>query len=85
MVAPFAEAAFAMQPGEISKVPVRTEFGWHVIKVEDRRAGQPPAFAEVEEEVRVALQRTIGKQVVDELRAKATIEQFGLQGQPAKP
>ncbi|HUN51738.1 MAG TPA: peptidylprolyl isomerase, partial [Candidatus Sulfotelmatobacter sp.] len=50
MVPEFAEAAFAMKPGEISKTPVQTKFGWHVIKVEDRREG--PTFEDAKEELR---------------------------------
>ena len=42
MIPEFATAAFAMQPGQISEAPVRTQFGWHVIKVEARRAVPPP-------------------------------------------
>ena len=52
MVPEFAEAAFALQPGQVSAAPVRSPFGWHVIKVEERRSapvaelrGQPPAAA----------------------------------------
>ena len=85
MVAPFAEAAFAMQPGESSTVPVQTEFGWHVIMVEERRAGQPPAYAEVEEAVRNELGQTIRNDLIKQLRTTADIQQFGLDGKPATP
>ena len=47
MVAPFAEAAFSLEPGEISQEPVQTQFGWHVIKVEDRREAEPPVFGDI--------------------------------------
>lgn len=50
MVPEFAEAAFALQPGEISE-PVQTSFGWHVIKVEERRQVPPPAFEELAQQI----------------------------------
>lgn len=54
MVKPFEDAAFALQPGEVSE-PVRTSFGWHLIKVEERRAEENVPFAEVEEDIRMKL------------------------------
>ena len=42
MVPEFAQAAFALKPGEFTQTPVKTQFGWHVIKVEDRRQAKPP-------------------------------------------
>jgi parvulin-like peptidyl-prolyl isomerase len=51
MVKPFSQAAFAMKPGDISD-PVQSEFGWHVIKVEDRREAGIIPFEEVKEDVR---------------------------------
>lgn len=58
MVKEFGDALFAMKKGEVSKTPVKSQFGWHVIKVEDRRAKVKPTFEQVKE----ALQ----KQVTDE-------------------
>lgn len=82
MVAEFAEAAFAMKPGEVSATPVKSEFGWHVIKVEERRVGPPPSFQDVEEEVRGELAREISTSLIDELKKKAKIQQFGADGKP---
>ena len=44
MVPEFEKAAFALEVGDYTKEPVQSQFGWHVIKVEDKRAQQPPAF-----------------------------------------
>ncbi|MBW3096481.1 peptidylprolyl isomerase [Pseudohoeflea coraliihabitans] len=57
MVPAFEEAAFALEPGEFTKEPVQSEFGFHVIKVEDRRAAAPPSFEQVEGQVRQVLLR----------------------------
>ncbi len=54
MVRPFADAAFAMQVGDISE-PVRTRFGWHIIKVEDKTPARLIPFEEVREEIERAL------------------------------
>ena len=50
MVPEFDKAAFALEVGKYTKEPVQTQFGWHVIKVEDKRAKQPPAFDEVKDQ-----------------------------------
>jgi peptidyl-prolyl cis-trans isomerase C len=57
MVPEFDKAAFALKPGEYTETPVKTQFGWHVIKVEDRRETAPPAFEEVAGQVRQMLMR----------------------------
>jgi peptidyl-prolyl cis-trans isomerase C len=74
MVPEFAEAAFAMQPGEVSKQPVETQFGWHVIKVEDKRDRQPPSFEEVKPTLESEAQQEIVTALLKELRAGAAIE-----------
>lgn len=51
MVAEFADAAFALKKGEIS-APVKSGFGWHIIKLEDRRAVKPASFEESKEELK---------------------------------
>ncbi|HSK38665.1 MAG TPA: peptidyl-prolyl cis-trans isomerase, partial [Arenibaculum sp.] len=71
------EAAFAMEPGEVSDQPVQTQFGWHVIKVTDKREATAPTLDEVRDELRSNLSETIIAEVVDTLRADAAIERFG--------
>ena len=76
MAPAFAEAAFALAVGEYSRTPVKTAFGWHVIKVEDIKATAPPPF----EEVRAELERKMTDEVVEKemqgLRKGAKIERF---------
>ncbi len=82
MVPPFADAAFALQPGEVAPGPVKSEFGWHVIKVEGRRQTEPPSFEEKREEISSGLSREVAVALLDDLRGKARIEKFDLQGNP---
>jgi peptidyl-prolyl cis-trans isomerase C len=81
MVPEFAEAAFALAPGEHTKEPVQTQFGWHVIEVLDRRMGTP-SFEETEPRLRQELAREIVTALVADLRDDAEIERFNLDGSP---
>ena len=81
MVPAFSDAAFAMQAGEVSE-PVQTQFGWHIIKVEERRAAPAPAFEDVADELRTEVQREVVAKVVSDLREGATIETFTPEGNP---
>ncbi len=82
MVPAFAAAAFALQPGQYTKTPVKTEFGWHVILLVDRRVKQPPSFEEAREKTQHMLARDIVATKVKELRDAAKVEEFGLDGKP---
>lgn len=83
MVPAFAEAAFAMKKGEISKTPVQTEYGWHVIKVEDRRKSAPPSFDEIKEQLRGQMAQAAMADVIDGLRKKARVEILVKEPEPA--
>jgi len=78
MVPEFANAAFAMDKGAISKEPVRTKFGWHVIKVTDRKPAGTMPFDEVKKQVTAYLQgskqREAVRSVIDSLRSEAKVE-----------
>jgi len=57
MVPEFSKAAFALKPGEYTKEPVKTQFGWHVIQVEDKRTTPPPPLDQVADQVKQVLMR----------------------------
>lgn len=74
MVEEFAAKAFELEPGTISQEPVKTEFGWHIIKVEERRPSPKPEFEEVQDRVRAQLADELVREMVTEVRADANIE-----------
>ena len=82
MVAAFAEAAFALNPGEYTKDPIKTQFGWHVIKVEDRRVTPPPTFEESQAEIGQQLAQEFVRDLMANLRDTAEISRFDPQGNP---
>jgi peptidyl-prolyl cis-trans isomerase C len=82
MVPAFAAAAFALQPGQYTKTPIKTEFGWHVILVVDRRQKKPPSFDEAREQISRMLARQIIEAKLKELRGEAKVEAYGLDGKP---
>ena len=74
MVPEFSEQAFALETGKYSSKPVQTQFGWHVIKVEDRRESEPPSFESLEEQLREDMSRETVNDVITDLRETAEIE-----------
>ncbi len=74
MIPGFAAAAFALEVGQYSPDPVQTEFGWHVIKVEDRRAEGAASFEEMREDLRDSIIRERLDELLRDLRGRAEIE-----------
>jgi peptidyl-prolyl cis-trans isomerase C len=74
MVAPFEEAAFALEPGAHTAEPVQSQFGWHVIKVEDKREAEPPAFEQIKEQVRQVVLRERYLEVLEAARGDTEVE-----------
>jgi peptidyl-prolyl cis-trans isomerase C len=74
MVPEFEAAAFTLQAGEYAKEPVKTQFGWHVIKVEERRETAAPAFEEVIDQVRQVVMRERYAELIRSARSETEIE-----------
>lgn len=79
MVPEFEQAAFALETGGYTGEPVQTQFGWHVILVEDRRETSPPQRAELEPQIRQELVRDKFEAVMKDLKSGVTIEIVGEQ------
>jgi peptidyl-prolyl cis-trans isomerase C len=84
MVKEFAEAAFALKKGETTKAPVKTQFGWHVIRVTDRRTAAAPPFDEVKDQLKQKLAETIAQEEITKLKNTAKIARFDAEGKPLK-
>jgi peptidyl-prolyl cis-trans isomerase C len=83
MVPQFADVAFKMYPGQLSN-PVKTQFGWHIIKVEDKRTKQPPEFDKVKDQIETYLARKAQTEYVAKLRQSAKIERLDKPAEPKK-
>lgn len=82
VVEPFAKAAAAIKPGEFGTTPVQTQFGWHIIKVEDRRMREPASLEAVREEIEKRIERDVLTDLVAAERNAAELEFFDLDGSP---
>ena len=84
MVPEFAKAAFALKVGEFSKEPVKTQFGWHVIKVEDRRERKAPEFDQVKDQLKGQLEQQALGDLISKWKQDVSIETFDINGNAIK-
>ena len=82
MVPEFADAAFKLDKGQISD-PIHTQFGWHIIKVEDKRTKPTPTFDQVKAQLTNYVEHRAQAEMVDNLRKNATIERLDKPAAPA--
>ncbi|TYC53462.1 peptidylprolyl isomerase [Rhodobacterales bacterium] len=83
MVKPFEDAVFELEPGSYTKEPVETQFGWHVIKLEDKRAQEKPTLEEVADTLRQQIFRERYEEKMAQLKADTTIEVIDAAPEPA--
>jgi peptidyl-prolyl cis-trans isomerase C len=84
MVAEFAEAAFALGKDQYTKDPVKTQFGWHVIKVEDKRKRPQPEFEAVKPQLEMQLRQDILGNLLKDWAKEAKVKKFDINGDPVK-
>jgi peptidyl-prolyl cis-trans isomerase C len=85
MLPEFSAAAFALQPGQTTDAPVHTQYGWHVIKLEERRNAAPPSYEQAHDQLRQEMVQEGVKKVVAQAREGLSIEKFNPDGSAPKP
>jgi len=73
-VPPFAQALAKLKKGQFTDAPIQTQFGWHVIRLDDERAAKFPSFEEAKPAIQQQLQQQTVNKLIADLRAKAKIE-----------
>ncbi len=74
-VKPFSEAMVKLKKGEMTQEPVKTPYGYHIIKLEDTRGAKVPTFDEVKDKIRQSQQQAMMTKLLDDLRAKAKVDE----------
>jgi peptidyl-prolyl cis-trans isomerase C len=73
-VKPFSDALVKLKKGQLTDAPVQTQFGWHIIRLDDERATKIPPFEEVKNNIQQQMQQQAVQKAIAELRGKAKIE-----------
>lgn len=82
MLPDFSNAAFAMKPNTISKTPVKTQYGYHVIQVLGERVAPVPPLKDVHDQIRQELVRDDVRKIVDQAQSQVKIVRYDAQGKP---
>ena len=85
MVKAFSDAAFAMREGDVSKTPVKTRFGWHVIQVVARKIEKAPSFEQIKPQLMRSAGRNVAVEIMEKLVDQAQVERFTFEGKPLPP
>lgn len=84
VVPEFADAAFSQKEGTYSKEPVKSQFGYHIIKVEEKRVRPKPTFEDSKPYLEQQLSRELLEETVEEWKKKAKIEVYDINGKPVE-
>ena len=76
----FGDVAFSLQPGQLAPDPVKNEFGWHIIKVEEKRLVAPPSYSDVHDRLQQELLSAAVAQAVEQARGQVSVRRFNLDG-----
>lgn len=80
MVKGFSDVAFQLKKGEVAKTPVKTQFGWHIIKVEDKRTRQAPPYERIKGQMRREVWAQLGQNFLRQYRSQAKVQRYSIDG-----